>query len=113
MATGTGGVGGVGSPGAPQPAARKRMKSEKRNWKLGRGRGLSFTVPFSGDVNAEILRAHRHPSQKARRTSRMNSGGQRRNACASLQDVAAQVRVLDAIGKLFVELGVVALPVSL
>src|SRR5260370_30172640 len=77
-ATGTGGDGGVGSPGAPQPPASSRMKSEKRISK--------YDIRCRRILRASGFREFRVSIFEFR----------------ILQDVAAQVLVLDDIGELFV-----------
>src|SRR6266852_1062335 len=79
-ATGTGGDGGVGSPGAPQPPASKRMKSEKRipKYEIRWRRILSVSRFHEFRVSIFEFRI--------------------------LQDVAAQILVLDDIGELLVHI---------
>src|SRR5579864_6202955 len=91
MAVGTGGVGAVGSPGAPQPDNGSKAKSQNTNATLALPRVLSFTVAFF---------------QKCTRTKSL--AGPARNQArpdqpASLQDVAAQVLILDNVGELLVD----------
>src|SRR5216684_150117 len=80
-ATGTGGDGGVGSPGAPQPPASKRMKSEKRIPK--------YEIRWRRILSASGFREFRVSIFEFR----------------ILQDVAAQILVLDDIGELLVHIG--------
>src|SRR5258706_5407858 len=89
MRTGTRGAGGVGSPGAPQPTARRKMKSEIRKSKTKiRRRRIQSASEFR-EIRFCIY------------------------AFRFLQDVAAQVLILDNVGELLVHVGGVDLDVFL
>src|SRR5467141_3924278 len=87
MAAGTGGEGGTGSPGAPQPADKEKM--EKRKWKTGKSCAGSFVIDSRVPFLFSIFQFQ------------------------ELQDVAAQILVLDDVRELFGDVGGVNLHVFL
>src|SRR6266404_5945560 len=89
MGTGTGGEGGVGSPGAPQPVARRNSRSEIRNSKSETRRRRIQSASGFREIRFSIY------------------------VFQILQDVAAQVLVLDNVGELLVHVGGVDLNIFL
>src|SRR5947209_6406949 len=85
MAAGTGGEGGTGSPGAPQPADKEKM--EKRKWKTGKSCAGSFVIDSRVPFRFSIFQFQ------------------------ELQDVAAQILVLDDIRELLADVSGVNLHV--
>src|SRR2546426_2621026 len=79
MAAGTGGEGGTGSPGAPQPADKEKM--EKRKWKTGKSCAGSFVIDSRVPFLFSIFQFQ------------------------ELQNVAAQILVLDDIRELLGNVG--------
>src|SRR6266851_5691477 len=79
MGTGTGGEGGTGSPGAPQPADKKKM--EKRKWKTEKRCAGSFVMDSRVPLLFSIFQFQ------------------------ELQNLAAQILVLDDIRELLGNVG--------
>src|SRR5258708_7840563 len=90
-AAGTGGEGGTGSPGAPQPAARRITKIETRKLKLAFPSGLRCGLKTITGSGAPFFRI-------SNSLFRVSIFGFR-----ILQDVAAEILVLDDVHKLFVD----------